>query len=347
MKHLKFSAAESEILGLRIARGTARFGELDLPSLKEEIVRDQLDLCKIKVSAGQKAVFCQLDDLGFPYQIASVLYRNKKVITQADGSLPLPEGLAYEHYDGSQLEELSHLVASSIGTPTGVNFHILPVDGFIDPQRQLRLSIDYVIKALPGKEQKLQVWLLRQDGVLVGFFMGTVQVDAFEGTLCGVPPEFRGRGYGNWINNIMKRVCWEQGLKYCYTDIQVQNPASQKGALQGGFEVQGLYFHVFIFPFLHYASLTNDKHLLGSFNDNGQMLSQVFAFHEKETVPKSHQLQGLKQVNIQESNPIDTLYLESDTIQQEDGRMLILNRILDDEGVLQKMLYLTYAKPIL
>lgn len=286
---LWFSSHESEITKLRIARGTERFDSLPKDDLIRQILENQYDVCKIKMNSNNKDVFDQLDLLGFHYHIISVIYRNVKEIRKEDMSYKLPDGIEFEVYDGSQFEIYTKLVRSSIGNPTGVSYSIWPLNKMIPRELDLEMSVGYALEFEHGKSDPAkQAWLMKDNGNYVGYFMGILSEDHYEGTLYGVSNEHRNKGYGKVMYAFMQRNCAEMGIKYFYTDVQIQNYPSQISTIRGGLNPKSIYFHVCVTPFASYSS-SDQKEVLLSLSDQSTV-SEIIRKEQLKAMPEKMRL---------------------------------------------------------
>lgn len=261
---LLLSGGESEKLGLRIAR-SERCNNLQSDELIKEIVSLELDVARVKIDAFQQNIFDQMQSLGFPYFINSILYRNK-IDYNEKANQSLPDGFRYETFDGSKKEIFINLVEDVYYNGGGVNYSNKLYQTLINPQKEKDAVRSYFLDFDSSKQSSKVAWMLKKDNDYVGFVCGEFTGDEFEGLWYGMLPKFRKKGISHLLITIIHNECLARGTKYFFNDVQFQNIPSQINVMKQGVMPNESYLNFTLMPLLSLAKtvgseLKNDRAL--------------------------------------------------------------------------------------
>lgn len=224
---ITFSAKESEVLGVRIARGV--LGRKWQPTqLKQDALAGRYDFLRLKLPSNDEQVFAKLDALGMPYCLHSILVRNSVDITAAHAHPYRDLRVTFELFDGSNEAAMKQLVKDSWGERTAVNYHNPNFRHWVSYGQEMDGSAAYACEFNYTHNPTMPNWMVKLQGKPIGFVLGKVSEEGFEGIMYSIVPEFRGHNYAEDIMLFLKKWCFEQGIARFYNDVVFQNMPSLK-----------------------------------------------------------------------------------------------------------------------
>ena len=248
MPYLHYSADESETLGLKVARGEIM--EFDAKALYDEIWRGMYDLCKVKINADNPRLMRQLENLGLPYHVFSIIYRNRLSIVVNDQAYVPHQHIGFELFEGKpeQIGVLQKLVKECIGNETGLVYQNELLSHLITPDAEKEASAVYACSFFREKDPNKIGWLITYKGKYVGYNLGAFRGPDFEGILIGVLPSYRNKGIASEVNTRFSKVFFPtNNIRYFINDIHIQNHASLKSVFKSGATPSKTFLHVVIF----------------------------------------------------------------------------------------------------
>jgi predicted acetyltransferase len=224
---ITFSAKESEVLGVRIARGV--LNQSWHPSqLQQAALAGEYDFLRLKLPSNDEQVFAKLDALGMHYCLHSILVRNSVKITEAHNKLHRDLRVTFELFDGSNELAMKQLVKNSWGARTAVNYHNPNFRHWVSYEQEMEGSAAYACEFNYSVNASMPNWMVKLDGKPIGFVLGKASNEGFEGIMYSILPEYRGYNYAEDIMIFLKKWCFEQGITTFFNDVVFQNMPSLK-----------------------------------------------------------------------------------------------------------------------
>ena len=268
-----FSENESKQLNLRVGRARIE-SALNVDMLRSQIMELNLDLVKMKVNALQQNIFQQLDQMGFPYFVNSILYRNQIDYTNTTPEI-LPDGYSYELYTETNRQDFQNMLAEIFDNTTGINYSIPLYRMLVNPDTEKKMAINYYLEFDHSQNSGKAVWLLKEGNEFIGFVCGQFLPNGFEGIWYGVLPKYRTRGLSSLLITIIHIECRKRNVNQFFNDVQYQNIFSQLNVMRNGAVPVGTYLNVFILPAI---SLVTKK---------GTLLNNTEALTVKEIIKET------------------------------------------------------------
>lgn len=285
------SAKESEVVGVRIGRGMLS-KDWQPNALLEQMLAMDIDFARVKIPSTDEQVFEKLDQLQMPYTIHSILVRNSIDLSQEELQEQLSSDLRFELFDGSEPERMKDLVRRSWGERTAVNYHNRLFREWVSYDTEKEGSAAYSLEFDHTKDPNKLNWLIWKGGDLVGFVLGDVEHDHFEGVMYSVLPEYRGLNIARNIMIFLKGYCKERGLKYFKNDVVFQNIPSLKSIVTKAIDPVDTYLNVTIAGLLNASKVDKRAHeLTGLSFDQAQ---QWVLAHVAEWLPANKRIDSVK-----------------------------------------------------
>jgi len=244
---IKISEAESRLMGICFARGRAN-AQWQPDEITTQIAMQNIDLLRIKFDANDPLLFQKLQQTQIPYSIHSIILRNRVVVNSPQ---QLPPDMVFEIYDGSQTLLLQQLFTESLQNPTHTSFTDLDLQQFFNEQNTLAAATDYVLQFNHTQHPNNFGWIMKKDSQAIGFVMGTVHHNFFEGTFYGIAKAHRGSGvYPNLIHKFIINYCLQQGLQYFENDVPFQNFLSLRALFDENVLPFEAYLNIHLKPFV-------------------------------------------------------------------------------------------------
>ena len=139
-------------------------------------------------------------------------------------------------------------------------------------------------------KSELRNWLVKLKGEYIGFVLGEISSDAFEGKLYGIMPEFRGENYSREIMGFLKNMCFEEGLTYFKNDVVFQNVASLKNIILESINPVLSYFHITINPLLSVSQEPEEHKEISISRDDKSLLSEILLKHNRDFITDDFRL---------------------------------------------------------
>lgn len=246
---ITFSEKESGVLGVRIARGVLS-PNWQPDTLLNETFDGRYDFLRLKLPSDDEQVFEKLEKLGMHYSLHSILVRNSVTITQGHAVPYRPLRVTFELYDGSNEAELRQLVKNSWGNRTAVNYHNPNFRNWVSYEQEMEGSAAYGTEFNYKVNPDMPNWIVSLQGKPIGFVLGKVSQEGFEGIMYSIVPDFRGHNYAEDIMLFLKKWCFEQGIHRFYNDVVFQNMASLKSIVTESIVPVETYLNLTLSPLL-------------------------------------------------------------------------------------------------
>lgn len=246
---MTFSEKESDVLGVRIARGVLPI-DWQPEVLLQETFDGQYDFLRLKLPSNDEQVFEKLEMLGMPYSLHSILVRNSIAITAEHAEPHRPLRVDFELYDGSNEEGLKQLVKDSWGNRTAVNYHNPNFRNWVSYEQEMEGSAAYSAEFNYTINPDMPNWIVRLQGKAIGFVLGKVSAEGFEGIMYSILPAYRGRNYAEDIMLFLKKWCYQEGIHRFYNDVVFQNMASLKSIVNEAIVPVETYLNLTLSPLL-------------------------------------------------------------------------------------------------
>ncbi|MEZ5009065.1 MAG: GNAT family N-acetyltransferase [Chitinophagales bacterium] len=274
------SENESQFYNLEIYRSKGYSDQLDAKSLLLPIYQLSPDVVKLKINVTDRQLFNELNSLGFPFSIHSLISKNEVEIPVGYKYENTDEKITYRNAQKEDKQALREIIPKIISKPTGFNYQ--PLYSFNNSANYIENTIFYLESLIDN--DNADVWLTYYDGQISGYFSGIFYEDYFEGILYGVVPEYRNKGISNYIYGTMKSICAEKNKKRFINDVQVTNHGSMKSASKIGMQ-GGMYYYIHLYCFFsnHHDLISKDSVI---YKDNASLVDQLL----KHGLRMDHQL---------------------------------------------------------
>lgn len=246
---ITFSEKESGVLGVRIARGVLST-DWQPKDLLKAAFEGGYDFLRLKIPSEGEQVFEKLEKLGMPYSLHSILVRNSVAITEQHAEPYRPLRVSFKLYNGTNETELRQLVKDSWGNRTAVNYHNPNFRNWVSYEQEMEGSAAYSTEFNHTLNPDMPNWIVSLDHKPIGFVLGKVSHEGFEGIMYSLLPAFRGHNYAEDIMLFLKKWCYEQGIHRFYNDVVFQNIASLKSIVTESIVPIETYLNVTISPLL-------------------------------------------------------------------------------------------------
>ncbi|MEZ5025019.1 MAG: hypothetical protein R2739_00420 [Chitinophagales bacterium] len=208
-----FSDIESAILNLKIGRCVSE--NFDVTLLRNQILSNKYDICRLTVPASDKKAVQKLQQTGFLYFFSGSITRYKTLV----GSLPqrsfIHHDLEFEQYDGTQDELLINLLLSTWDTyPIG--YYRSPIlNKICTKEAELKGVFEFYKKNNLNKNYPSNsLMFIKHKDKYVGFFALNIIDDRLESHIGGIVKEYRNDGYFFDMQEYIRRFCISNQLKY-------------------------------------------------------------------------------------------------------------------------------------
>jgi len=262
MSRLSFSKDESERIGLRIGR-SGRQSDLHPKSLTEEIIKNKLDVVKIKVPLESDEVFSKLDELPYFWEPLNLITHQQHLII--DGSRPIDPSLTFELYNGENPAELLQIVKRISGEDTNLYYQSGLHELFFPDRVFWSSAHEYYLAMINNENPERFLFIGRdKEGAPMGICsFQKIAGNQAEGVIYGVLPEHRGKNLAMSFLNKSINTLYKEGVSRFNTEVQYFNFRSLYPHIQMGFKPVGMYMNVEVFPMLAYAK-TEDVEIRGN-----------------------------------------------------------------------------------
>jgi predicted acetyltransferase len=272
---ITFSAKESEVLGVRIARGVLN-QDWQPSQLLQATLSGGYDFLRLKLPSNDEQVFAKLDSLGMHYCLHSILVRNSVDITAAHNFLYRDLRVEFELFDGSNEAAMKQLVKDSWGARTAVNYHNPNFRHWVTYEQEMQGSAAYACEFNYTINPTMPNWIVKLQGKPIGFVLGKVSEEGFEGIMYSIVPEFRGHNYAEDIMLFLKKWCFQQGIARFYNDVVFQNMPSLKSIVTESIVPVETYLNITISSLLN-ATKSEPTQLKISWADGNASLLNLVA----------------------------------------------------------------------
>ena len=116
--------------------------------------------------------------------------------------------------------------------------------------------------------------------------MGTISGDVFLGSLYGILPDFRGKGFSKRIYDAMDWICLELGLKFFKNEIHLLNLLSQKSAQSSSLVPTEIQANITFYPLL--SNKSQELLLLDFILESESVFIQSVLYEVKTKFPQFH-----------------------------------------------------------
>jgi hypothetical protein len=256
---LTLSARESEIMNLRIGRGSA--SQLDEQLLLEEIISGRYDLVKITVPSTLPDLYQRLGKLGIPYCIVGIILHYRYDCVHHEVKAYYHDNLVFEPYDASVHREMLQQFARDIFRESPGSYFINPLlASVVTHEMYLKSFEEYVLSFDQQTDPHKLTYLVKHEGRWVGFLSLTNQNRESDAAYAGVIPDRRGTGYYLDMIRFIHNWGHEVGLKWGHGYVQLQNAVVQRFYHRTDMMVHDNHLSIHINPFLHRNAATSVTH---------------------------------------------------------------------------------------
>lgn len=244
------SIDESKVYKINLYRSVVKRIE-EVSEFKHLLFASDADICKIKFSANEKDIYRALDSLNVPYQLYNINYANAVYLSDvpAEAMQWDEDHYSFESCTPENYDVLHELVTETIAEKTWSNFNSNIASDILKPELELEATAEYACSFI-RREHGREVWLLKFDLEVIGFFMGQTEGDGFLGTLYGIGPDHRNAGHSRVIYKMMLHICHQRGYEFFKNEIGLLNLPSQKSAQSQRMTPTDISFHFELYPFL-------------------------------------------------------------------------------------------------
>lgn len=210
---ITFSANETNLLSLKVARCVAN--NFDTDSLLQQITKDEYDICRLTVPAGDENAITKLEKTGLPYYYSGSITRYKTRVSDLKANDFIHSDLEYEKYDGSQNDLLLKLLIGTWGTyPIG--YYRTPfLNKLITKEQEILCVFEFYKKHNLQKDYPNNtIMFIKHKENYVGFFALNIIDDRLESHIGGIVDPYRKDGYFFDMQEYIRRFCVENNLKY-------------------------------------------------------------------------------------------------------------------------------------
>lgn len=247
---MALSLEETKISGRRIARGNAT-GHISAADLLAEINEGKFDVCRLKVNSAPENLLEQLDALGVPYYIHSVLVRNS--IEISGEKFEIPANIRFELYNGENPGLISKIIEECLGNRTSTFYSNKVFSQLVNETMEMDMAKAYLSSFVAAQNTGKVSWLIYADETPAAFLAGTVIGASFEGAYYGVIPAFRGKyNLPAVIMRFIKNWCADNNISTFINDVPYQNLKSLVSIIRESILPVSTYLHVTLLPLLSY-----------------------------------------------------------------------------------------------
>jgi hypothetical protein len=210
---ITFSANETNLLSLKVARCVAN--NFDTDSLLQQITKDEYDICRLTVPAGDENAIIKLEKTGLPYYYSGSITRYKTRVSDLKANDFKHPDLEYEKYDGSQNDLLLKLLIGTWGTyPIG--YYRTPfLNKLVTKEQEILCVFEFYKKHNLQKDYPNNtIMFIKHKENYVGFFALNIIDDRLESHIGGIVDPYRKDGYFFDMQEYIRRFCVENNLKY-------------------------------------------------------------------------------------------------------------------------------------
>lgn len=251
MRLFYLSVNESNLSGLCIARANT-LDRFSPPVLKDEIALSNYDICRLKVNSANDGLLEQLDSLGVPFHIHSILVRNSIEITGE--AFEIPDNIRFELYDGDNSEEIKSVIEGCLSNKTSTFYANKVFRHLVNEHIEMEMAKEYLSSFISKQNPTLLSWLIYADNEPAAFLAATVDEAGFEGVYYGVVPAFRGKyNLPAVIMRFIKNWCADNAVKTFSNDVPYQNLKSLVSIVRESVLPVSTYLHITLLPLLSYG----------------------------------------------------------------------------------------------
>lgn len=223
---IEFSEIESEVFSLKTGRLSA--DEFDGKKLREEILDEKYDLVRIKAPAYFEEINMRLVDANFPFYFAGGIRKFNFRDPVAPSNELINKDITVELYDGSQIEQLHHIINSSyMFYPLG--YYKTPgLQNFIGKEKEVDALYRYFAKYFVNSQYSNNfIWFMKRGNEYVGLCALHFRGNTMDCPLGAVIPNAQNGGIFYDILRFSRKFAWDKGIKYIEAGVRSENLVSQ------------------------------------------------------------------------------------------------------------------------
>lgn len=221
-----FSKKESEILGVKVGR-LDFVEDINTNQLLKEIVNNEYDLLRLRLSASNRNILLTLNELNIPYNILNITTLYKNSIKDINFSLEYNPSLEFEEYTNSHKSILKNLIQKTFNDIPGT-YYINPYLDHIIKGKEIEAISEYLFTfTTPDKK----AWLVKYEDHFIGFASMLIFDEYTEGVLYGILPEYRSKNFFEDFLLFSLNYLRENNKKYVLSYVQFQNIQSNRAHL--------------------------------------------------------------------------------------------------------------------
>ena len=246
------SENETEILGFKVARCNVPI--LDEEVLKQELIKDEYDFCRLKLSAEDENISLKLSKIGFPFYFSGSIRRYKTRITERDRGIIEHGTLLFEEYNGTQFNLLKEMLKGTWGSyPLG--YYRTPfLTTLVDKEIELESVFNFYRHSnLRFNNPNNTIMFMKDKGRYVGFFALNKINETLESHIGGILEPYRRDGYFLDMLIFIKNYCLDNNLSHFAFGARNENAEVQRIFQHVGFQPTGTENVFHILPFLTHS----------------------------------------------------------------------------------------------
>ena len=241
---MKIAEVESEILGLKIARGDLL--DLTSPDLVPELIKQKVDVLKLHIQEAPENLFQLLDALNMPYYLLGNSIRYKALLQRIQPFPYINENFRVEETDSHSSDLLMSLSTASFGSRS-VSFFSNPGLHITDLETKQMDVFKHFLKSWTDENRFTHLCYIAEEPV--GFMCSYQKANGGAVEYAGIIPSAANRGVYLDLISFIQNFGRSLGKAYATAAVQIQNIAGQKALQKRGMFVCGYELSVHINAF--------------------------------------------------------------------------------------------------
>ena len=273
---ISISEKESEILNYKVGR-VSLSSDIDFITLKKKILEQKIDICRLKVSLSDKAIFEKLKQLNWLYAPYSIIINQELELKNIDNK-KLTHSLNFVEYKNTYEEkELLSKLVFKIFEKNDMNVYYKNdlYDLLIPKEKRFNALLNYVLEV--GLKKGAKTYLAFNKSEVIGFSVIEFIGDTANASLAGILPDQRGKSFfTEFVRHQILMAKHFKCTRYLCNTI-VFNFKSLQTTLKEGLTVKDVFLNVNIFPLLQ----TFDDSFCLQETLNGLIFKLINTFEER------------------------------------------------------------------
>ncbi|MGB0432159.1 MAG: hypothetical protein ACPGLV_16910, partial [Bacteroidia bacterium] len=217
--------------------------------LKDELVKNRIDILKINTTQAEKDLFVKLDKLGYNYYLLGAQIEYKAVFKKNVNTKFRNSQIKIIEYKGGDANVLKTLVKDVFKNNYSSYFQNPGIIGLVDDKTQLDCFAEYILTLNSANKENHFTHLFYLDNILVGFICSYVDGIGSGALYSGILKKYENRGLYLDIIQFIQAFGKEKGSKWGTATVQLQNIVGQKSFIAGGMSPNGYSLNIHINAF--------------------------------------------------------------------------------------------------